>query len=134
MKGCIDRWKWKAEPEYDGSVIEEPQRGLQNGFPGGGDEGDEESDSLLPAAMEVIMREKRASASLLQRKIRVGYARAARILDLLEKRGVVGPVDGAKPREVLLRNGLSGATIEHEAQQPGDDAVEPDTASDSEPK
>ena len=80
------------------------------------------------------MREKRASASLLQRKIRVGYARAARILDLLEKRGVVGPVDGAKPREVLLRNGLSGATIEHEAQQPGDDAVEPDTASDSEPK
>ena len=134
IKRVIERLKEQAEPEYDGSVIEEPQRGLQNGFPGGGDEGDEESDSLLPAAMEVIMREKRASASLLQRKIRVGYARAARILDLLEKRGVVGPVDGAKPREVLLRNGLSGATIEHEAQQPGDDAVEPDTASDSEPK
>ena len=52
-------------------------------------------------AKEVVIRADKASASLLQRRLRVGYARAARLLDLLEERGIVGPADGAKPREVL---------------------------------
>jgi len=47
-----------------------------------------------------VTRAKKASASLLQRRLRVGYARAARLLDVLEERGIIGPADGAKPREV----------------------------------
>jgi S-DNA-T family DNA segregation ATPase FtsK/SpoIIIE len=66
------------------------------------DMGDLAGDELLPQAKEVILRANRASASLLQRRLRVGYARAARLLDLLEQQGMIGPADGAKPREVLI--------------------------------
>jgi len=59
-------------------------------------------DELFEAAKEVIFQAKKASASLLQRRLRVGYARAARLLDILEEKGFIGPGDGAKPREVYL--------------------------------
>ena len=58
---------------------------------------------LYERAREIVMRAERASTSLLQRRLKVGYARAARIVDMLEERGVVGPADGSKPREVLVR-------------------------------
>ena len=60
-------------------------------------------DPLYEAAKRVVLEYKRASASLLQRRLKIGYARAARILDMLEEKGVVGPADGAKPREVYLK-------------------------------
>lgn len=60
----------------------------------------DQEDELLEAAKEEVIRAKKASASLLQRRLRVGYARAARLLDILEEKGIVGPSDGAKPREV----------------------------------
>lgn len=59
-------------------------------------------DELFEAAKEVIFQAKKASASLLQRRLRIGYARAARLLDILEEKGFIGPGDGAKPREVYL--------------------------------
>jgi S-DNA-T family DNA segregation ATPase FtsK/SpoIIIE len=62
----------------------------------------EDDDELLEQAKEVVIQAKKASASLLQRRLRVGYARAARLLDILEDKGIVGPSDGAKPREVYL--------------------------------
>lgn len=62
--------------------------------------GGEEEDSMYEDAKRVVIESKKASASLLQRRLKVGYARAARLLDILEDRGVVGPGDGAKPREV----------------------------------
>ena len=52
--------------------------------------------------MEVIHAEQKASTSLLQRRLRLGYTRAARMIDILERRGVIGPGDGAKPREILI--------------------------------
>ena len=61
-----------------------------------------DEDELLPQAQEVVMQAGKASASLLQRRLRVGYARAARILDILEAQGIIGPGEGAKPREVLI--------------------------------
>ena len=61
-------------------------------------------DSLYDQAKKVVFEYKKASASLLQRRLKIGYARAARLLDMLEDRGVVGPADGAKPREVYLEN------------------------------
>jgi hypothetical protein len=66
---------------------------------------DEEGEDMLDEARELILNERKASASYLQRRLRIGYARAARILDLLEQQGIVGPADGAKPREILLKPG-----------------------------
>ncbi|MBI2482942.1 DNA translocase FtsK 4TM domain-containing protein [Candidatus Uhrbacteria bacterium] len=62
---------------------------------------DDDADDLLPEAKEVLLQAGKGSASLLQRRLKVGYARAARILDILERQGFIGPADGAKPREVL---------------------------------
>jgi len=60
-------------------------------------------DELYPEAYKLVVNSGKASASFLQRRLRVGYARAARLLDLLEERGVIGPGEGAKPREVLVK-------------------------------
>ncbi|MEA3421868.1 MAG: DNA translocase FtsK, partial [Acidobacteriota bacterium] len=62
-----------------------------------------EQDSLYDEAKQIVIESKKASASLLQRRLRVGYARAARLLDLLEDKGVIGPGDGAKPRKVYIQ-------------------------------
>jgi S-DNA-T family DNA segregation ATPase FtsK/SpoIIIE len=66
--------------------------------------GDSDDDELLPEAIEEIRRAGKASASLLQRRLKVGYARAARLIDIMEEKGIVGPGDGAKPREILVDN------------------------------
>ncbi len=62
----------------------------------------EEEDDLLEDAINVVKEAKKASASLLQRRLKVGYARAARLLDIMEAKGIIGPGDGAKPREVYI--------------------------------
>jgi len=62
---------------------------------------DTEEDELLEEAIETVRAAKKASASLLQRRLKIGYARAARLLDIMEEKGIVGPADGAKPREVF---------------------------------
>ena len=61
-----------------------------------------EDDEILEQAIEVIRQTKRASTSSLQRRLRIGYTRAARVMDLLEERGMIGPPDGAGPREILI--------------------------------
>ena len=63
---------------------------------------DEEEESLLEDCLEVIRQERKASTSLLQRRLRLGYGRAARMIDILEDRGIIGPQEGAKPREILV--------------------------------
>ena len=65
--------------------------------------GDDADDPLYNDAKEVIVAAGKASASLLQRRLKIGYARAARLLDILEENGVIGPGEGAKPREVFIR-------------------------------
>jgi len=62
----------------------------------------DEEDPLYEEAKKVVIEARKASASLLQRKLKIGYARAARLIDILEERGVVGPLNGAKPREVYI--------------------------------
>ena len=68
----------------------------------------DDSDELFDEAVATVRDAKKASASLLQRRLKVGYARAARLLDLMEARGIVGPGDGAKPREVFVENAENG--------------------------
>ena len=65
---------------------------------------EEEDDDLYEEARETVVQSGKASTTYLQRKLRVGYARAARLMDMLEERGVIGPGEGAKPREVLVRS------------------------------
>ncbi len=62
----------------------------------------DEDEELVEKCIEIIRQEKRASTSLLQRRLRLGYTRAARIVDILEQRGILGPGEGAKPREILV--------------------------------
>jgi S-DNA-T family DNA segregation ATPase FtsK/SpoIIIE len=82
---------------YNEEILEKPKRAL--GIAGlEGEVGDD--DPLLPDATEEVRRAGKASASLLQRRLRIGYARAARLLDILEGQGIIGPGEGAKPREV----------------------------------
>jgi S-DNA-T family DNA segregation ATPase FtsK/SpoIIIE len=64
----------------------------------------EGDDELYEEAKKVVIQARKASASLLQRRLKIGYARAARLIDMLEERGIIGPSQGAKPREVYLRN------------------------------
>lgn len=78
--------------------------GNQSGFGGGGGFGggdDDVDDDLYEEAKEIVVQAGKASTSYIQRKLRVGYARAARIIDILEAKGVIGPADGSKPREIL---------------------------------
>ncbi len=93
--------KAKGKPEYNEEVTKMPIA-FETGDSNYGSIF-KESDELLPEAKEMIIRAGKASASYLQRRLRIGYARAARILDLLEEQGVVGPQEGSKPREVLVK-------------------------------
>ena len=73
---------------------------------GGGGFGDDDDDDMYEEARQTVIEAGKASTSFLQRKLKVGYARAARLMDMLEERGVVGPGEGAKPREVLEGKGV----------------------------
>jgi len=95
--------KQNGEPSYQEAVTEKPSS-VQ-----GGSFGSDEEDDLLPDAREIILQAEKASASLLQRRLRVGYARAARILDLLEAEGFIGPGEGAKPRKILGQSSDGGS-------------------------
>ena len=70
--------------------------------------GDGEEDPLYEPARDTVVKAGKASASYLQRRLKIGYARAARLLDILEERGVIGPGEGAKPREILVRGTSAG--------------------------
>ena len=66
------------------------------------DEVTDEEEDLVDQCLEIIRQEKKASTSMLQRRLRLGYTRAARIVDILEQRGILGPKDGARDREILV--------------------------------
>ena len=98
-----------GEAHYDQDVIEKIQqavdaksdKGAKGGTadaPADGEDGDE----LLPAAVEVVLETGQASVSMLQRRLKLGYSRAARLVDQMEERGYVGPFEGSKPRQLLI--------------------------------
>ncbi|MEK7087754.1 MAG: FtsK/SpoIIIE domain-containing protein, partial [Patescibacteria group bacterium] len=88
-------------------------------FEGSLGEGEDIDDALYEEARETVLRDKKASTSYLQRKLRIGYSRAARLMDMLEERGVIGPADGSKPREVLGAAGHMPPSGEQEEGAPG---------------
>jgi DNA segregation ATPase FtsK/SpoIIIE, S-DNA-T family len=87
----------QGAPAFDTAMQEKLQAGAT-----AGEDVTEEDEELVEKCLEIIRQEKRASTSLLQRRLRLGYTRAARIVDILEQRGILGPGEGAKPREILV--------------------------------
>jgi S-DNA-T family DNA segregation ATPase FtsK/SpoIIIE len=97
----VDHWKAQIEdPRYDMAIIDTGEEGTASVD----DLADEDADRLLHEAVDVIREYDRASASLLQRRLKVGYARAARMIDQLEARGYIGAFDGSNARQVLRRD------------------------------
>ena len=95
VRKAVAHWRRQGAPSYVEGV-----EGGEASQGGGGDEADD--DELLEAAMDLVVRSQLGSTSMLQRKLRVGFARAGRLMDLLEQRGVVGPSEGSKARAVLM--------------------------------
>ncbi len=96
VRAVVGHWKRQRQAEYVEGIAGD---GAQTAGPAGFDDAD---DELLPVAMELVVRSQLGSTSMLQRKLRVGFARAGRLMDLLELRGVVGPSEGSKARAVLM--------------------------------
>ena len=87
----------QSPPAFDAAMHEKLQAASSTS-----EEVTDEDEELVEKCIEIIKQEKRASTSLLQRRLRLGYTRAARIVDILEQRGILGPGEGAKPREILV--------------------------------
>ena len=97
IKNVIEHIKEQSEPEYNDNVTEK----INNFIPNFSSL-DNNKDSLILEAKETVLKAGKASATLLQRRLRIGYPRAASLLDTLEEMRVIGPADGSKPREVLI--------------------------------
>ncbi len=106
VESVVEFVKNNYSVQYDEDVInkiEQAAKVLAKGKDGGDKGGeDDDEDVMLPQAIEVVMREGMASTSTLQRKLKLGYARSARIMDQMEARGIIGPYNGSKPREVKM--------------------------------
>lgn len=107
VESLVDFIKNEAESTYDEEIMTEIEKqaakaGKDDKEGMTGDGSMEYQDEMFPNAVEVVLEAKMASTTLLQRKLRLGYARAARIMDELEEHGIIGPFEGSKPREVLI--------------------------------
>jgi DNA segregation ATPase FtsK/SpoIIIE, S-DNA-T family len=98
-----DFWRQQAQAKYNEQLLEAPkdENGKMEGSAEGQGGGEEADDELYQDAVRVVCEMGRASTSTLQRRLRIGYGRAAHLIDLMEKDGIVGPPDGTRPREVL---------------------------------
>ena len=102
--------KQNATADYDEEIIhqieqhveEQEKGGKSTGTSGSGDTGEENYDELFPAAVDIVLDLGQASVSMLQRRLKLGYSRAARLVDQMEERGIVGPFEGSKPRQLLV--------------------------------
>jgi S-DNA-T family DNA segregation ATPase FtsK/SpoIIIE len=107
INAVVEFWRSQAQAQYEQKFLEAPKEEREGpaGAAGGGDagEGDNEHDELYQDAVRLVIEFGKASTSLLQRRLRIGYGRAAHLIDLMEKDGIVGAADGPKPREVLKK-------------------------------
>jgi DNA segregation ATPase FtsK/SpoIIIE, S-DNA-T family len=93
-------WAKQGEPEFEDELLEAPVEAEGEGR--GEDDFDPDSDDLLDEAIRLVVQTETASVSMIQRRLRVGYTRAGRLIDMLERRGVISGYEGSKPRQVLV--------------------------------
>src|SRR3954463_1385143 len=104
IASVVEFWRTQGTAEYDQKFLEAPKEERQGAGIEGGEEGSgDEHDPLFEDAVRLVLEFGKASTSLLQRRLRIGYGRAAHLIDLMERDGIVGAADGPKPREVLKR-------------------------------
>ncbi len=105
IEGVVEFWKAQATAQYEDKFLQAPKEEGNSimGEGGSGEGGDVESDPLYQDGVKLVLEFGKASTSLLQRRLRIGYGRAAHLIDLMEQDGIVGAADGPKPREVLKR-------------------------------
>jgi len=99
IRHLTEWWRKQGEPEFNEDLLKEKEASEEDGHQGGLDP---DEDSLLSEAAELVTQMQTASTSLLQRRLRVGYTRAGRLIDMLERRGIISGYEGAKPRQVLV--------------------------------
>jgi S-DNA-T family DNA segregation ATPase FtsK/SpoIIIE len=103
IASVVEFWKQQASAQYDEKFLAAPKDETGRPEAGGDGDGSDEHDELFQDAVRLVLEFGKASTSLLQRRLRIGYGRAAHLIDLMEKDGIVGPADGPKPREILKR-------------------------------
>jgi S-DNA-T family DNA segregation ATPase FtsK/SpoIIIE len=104
IAAVVEFWRSQGTAEYEEKFLEAPKEGRAPGEPGAAGEDEEgENDPLYGDGVRLVVEFGKASTSLLQRRLRIGYGRAAHLIDLMERDGIVGAADGPKPREVLKR-------------------------------
>jgi S-DNA-T family DNA segregation ATPase FtsK/SpoIIIE len=96
----VEQCRGQREQELDESLLEPPESAREEGE--GDDDLDPDEDPLLERAIEIVVQTQTASVSLIQRRLRVGYTRAGRLIDMLERRGIISGYEGSKPRRVLV--------------------------------
>jgi len=100
----VEFWRTQGTADYVEQFLQAPKEEREEGSAEAGGEGAEaENDPLYEDAVKLVVEFGKASTSLLQRRLRIGYGRAAHLIDLMERDGIVGAADGPKPREVLKR-------------------------------
>jgi S-DNA-T family DNA segregation ATPase FtsK/SpoIIIE len=102
IAAVVEFWKAQATAEYQQQFLEAPKEERESGA-GGDGAGEDDNDPMYEDAVRLVLEFGKASTSLIQRRLRVGYGRAAHLIDMMERDGIVGAADGPKPREVLKR-------------------------------
>ncbi len=108
IERVVDFVKENGETSYDKDVIEKIEQNVAEKEKGGksapvqAEPAEDDGDEMLPAAIEVVLETGQASVYMLQRRLKLGYSRAARLVDQMEERGIVGPFEGSKPRQLLV--------------------------------
>jgi len=100
IAAVTDFWKKQGSAEYVQGFLDAP-KDASSGESGFADDGEEANDDLFEDAVRLVLEFGKASTSLLQRRLRIGYGRAAHLIDMMERDGIVGPAEGSKPREIL---------------------------------
>jgi S-DNA-T family DNA segregation ATPase FtsK/SpoIIIE len=103
ISSLTEDWRRQGEPEFREELLEEVEPAVEEG--GGEDGFDPDEDPLLADAIRLVAEMQTASTSMLQRRLRLGYTRAGRLIDMLERRGVISGYEGSKPRQVLITEG-----------------------------
>ena len=120
-----NHWAKQGEPEFEAELLETPQEADDEGR--GDDDFDPDSDDLLDEAIRLVVQTETASVSMIQRRLRVGYTRAGRLIDMLERRGVISGYEGSKPRQVLIGPGDLHRVLGGEDAAPEPVAVDSET-------